>query len=140
MEGDNKASARHPALPYQGLSYADLREAHDRIYFGAWRGSSPTLLCLQEAYRQLGSFLDALEHTLGPDSPGRAKECLAKARETHHQANPKGSMDSTVLLAINNTLSYGHRVLDILLQEEGEAIHMSRDFAQYYDSTRAEDE
>ena len=25
---------------YRGLLYAHLREAHDRIYFGAWRGSS----------------------------------------------------------------------------------------------------
>lgn len=122
-----------PTLPYQGLSYPDLREAHDRIYFGAWRGTSPTLVCLQEAHRQLGSFLDALEHTLGPDSPGRAKECLAKAREAYRQADPEASTDSTILLAINNALSYGHRVLDILLREKGDPIHASREFAQYYD-------
>lgn len=139
MEGVDKASSRHPALPYQGLRYADLREAHDRIYFGAWRGTSPTLLCIQEAYRQLGSFLDALEQTLGPDSPGRAKECLAKARETHRQADPQASTDSTILLAINNTLSYGHRVLDILLREKGESIHMSRAFAGYYDAVGDDD-
>lgn len=140
MERDKKEGFDHPSPPYQGLSYPDLREVHDRIYFGAWRGSSPTLVCLQEAYRQLETFLDLLEHTLSPDSPGRAKECLAKAREMHGQATPETATDSTVLLAINNALSYGHRVLDILLREKGDPIHVSREFAQYYDRASDGDE
>lgn len=119
--------------------YPHLRRIHDRIYFGAWRGS-PSPTDLQEVYRQLGSFLDTLEQELYQDSPPRAKEYLVRARETYRQADPERIIDSTVLLAVNNTLSYGHRVLDILLQAKGESIHVSRDFAQYYDSTRAEDE
>jgi len=61
---------------YQGLLYPHLRQAHDRIYFGAWRGSSPSLADLKEAQRQLGCFLDGLERELqraGGDSPGRAR-------------------------------------------------------------------
>ena len=126
--------------PYQGLMYPHLREIHDRIYFGAWRGPSPTLSDLQDVTRQLGEFLDALEQELHQDSPGRAREYLARARETHRQVNLQASVDSTVLLAINNTLSYGHRVLDILLQGKGESIHTSRDFAHYYHFARVEDE
>lgn len=125
--------------PYKGLRYPELREAHDRIYFGRWRGSSPTLAHLLDAYRQLGGFLDALEQTLAPDNSGRARECLAKARETHRRANPETTTDSTVFTAINNTLSYGHRALDILLQEKGQPNHVTRDFAQYYDSTHDEE-
>lgn len=139
MARDKKRGSEHPAPPYQGLSYPDLREAHDRIYFGRWRGSSPTLAHLLDAYRQLGGFLDALEQTLAPDSSGRTKECLAKARETHRRANPETTTDSTVFMAINNTLSYGHRALDILLQEKGQPNHVTRDFAQYYDLVQDED-
>ncbi len=134
MERGLNRCSRHAGHPYQGLKFPELREAHDRIYFGPWRGSSATLLHLEEAYRQLESFLDALEQTLDPDSPERAKEYLAKAREVHRQATPEGSTGSTILLAINNAISYGHRVLDILLRETGDPIHVSRDFAPYYDS------
>lgn len=139
MEREDHGGVPHPPQPYQGLSLSHLRLAHDRIYFGAWRGSAPTLPDLQNVYLQLGRFLDLLEQELRPDSPGRAKEYLAKARVTHHQANPDSTAGSSVLLAINNTLSYGHRVMDILLQARGEPIHMSREFAQYYDVAR-EDE
>lgn len=140
MERRDEASARDAAPPYRGLSYPQLREAHDRIYFGAWRGSSPTLVCLQEAHRQLASFLDTLEQTLSPESPGRAREYLAKAREAYRQADPEASTDSTILLAINNALSYGHRVLDILLRDKGDSIHVSRDFAQFYDVVHGEED
>jgi len=139
MDRKGHVGSGRPRLPYLGLPYAHLREMHDRIYFGHWRGSSPTLAHLLDAYRQLGGFLDALEQTLAPDSSGRAKECLAKARETHRRANPETGTDSSVFMAINNTLSYGHRVLDILLQERGEPNHITRDFAQYYDLTQDED-
>jgi len=139
MERGNNVSSRHPPHRYDGLRYPDLRQAHDRIYFGPWRGSSPRFSDLQDAYRRLGGFLDALEQTLASDSSTRAKECLAKARETHRRANPETTIDSTVFMAINNTLSYGHRVLDILLQEKGEPNHITRDFAQYYDLTQDED-
>lgn len=125
---------RHPQpSPYEGLRYPELREAHDRIYFGGWRGSSPTLADLQNAGVQLARFLDNLEQALDRDGPEDAREYLAKAHEAYAQAEPSTSPGSATLLAINNALSYGHRVLDIMLRHQGDLNHASRDFALYYD-------
>lgn len=140
MGTNDDLSSRPPNPPYRDLSYPHLREAHDRIYFGAWRGSSPTMGDLRDVYRQLGNFLETLEQELRQDSPRRTREYLAKAREAHRQANPEVTTGSAVLLAINNALSYGHRVLDILLREKGEPNHRSRDFAQYYEFSLDEDQ
>ena len=77
---------------YRGLLYPDLREAHDRIYFGAWRGASPTLGDLVEARRQLESFLDALEKELQQASaPPGAREYQARAREAYRQVEPESA-------------------------------------------------
>jgi hypothetical protein len=119
---------------YRGLLYPHLREAHDRIYFGAWRGPSPTLTDLSEAHQQLGRFLDGLEQELHGTGPPGAREYLAKAREVHRLADPKGPDGAAVLMAINNALSYGHRVLDRLLRAQGEANHVSRAFARWYEA------
>jgi hypothetical protein len=120
---------------YRSLLYPHLREAHDRIYFGAWRGSSPTLVDLVEARRQLECFLGALEQELQQASPPGARECLAKARDAYRQVEPESDPGPAVLLAINNALSYGHRVLDRLLRAKGEGNHVSRAFARYYDAS-----
>ena len=125
---------------YRGLLYAHLREAHDRIYFGAWRGSSPTLGDLVEARRQLESFFGALEQELQQASPPGAREYLAKARETYRQVEPESAPGPAVLLAINNALSYGHRALDRLLRANGEGNHVSRAFAGYYEKSAFADE
>jgi hypothetical protein len=125
---------------YRGLQYPALREAHDRIYFGAWRGSSPTLGDLQEAHRRLGGFLDALERELQQASPAGTRDYLARAREAYRQAHPEAAAGPAILLAINNTLSYGHRVLDRLLRAKGEGNHVSRAFARYYDAAGAGEE
>jgi hypothetical protein len=126
---------------YRGLLYPHLREAHDRIYFGAWRGASPTLGDLVEARRQLESFLDALEKELQQASPPPgAREYQAKAREAYRQVEPESAPGPAVLLAINNALSYGHRVLDRLLRAKGEGNHVSRAFAVYYDASDVGDE
>lgn len=125
---------------YRNLLYPHLREVHDRIYFGAWRGSSPALVDLVEARRQLGDFLGALEQELQQARPPGAEECLAKAREVYRQVEPESSSGAAVLLAINNTLSYGHRVLDRLLRAKGEGNHVSRAFARYYDASGDGDE
>ena len=117
---------------YQGLLYPELREVHDRIYFGPWRGSSPTVADLQEAQRQLLRFLAGLERELQRGSPPATQEYLTKAREAYRQVDREDAPGSAVLLAINNALSYGHRVLDRLLRAQGEGNHVSRDFAAYY--------
>ena len=123
---------------YQGLHFPHLREAHDRIYFGAWRGPSPTPSDLREARQQLERFLDALEEELQGASPPGATEYLAKAREASRLADPEAFPGSAILLAINNGLSYGHRVLDRLLRAQGEANHVSRDFAPHYGASGGE--
>ena len=125
---------------YRGLLYPRLREAHDRIYFGAWRGSSPTLDDLVEARRQLVCFLDALELELTQASPPGGREHLAMARDAYRQVEPESAPGSVVLLAINNALSYGHRVLDRLLRANGQGNHVSRAFAEYYDASGDGDE
>lgn len=58
MQDDDAFDVRHaPSPPYHGLMYSHLREIHDRIYFGAWRGPSPTLSDLRGVTRQLGNSL-----------------------------------------------------------------------------------
>lgn len=42
--------------------------------------------------------------------------------------------------AMNAALSYGHRVLDLLLRARGEGNHVSRDFAGYHDLAEGGDE
>jgi hypothetical protein len=125
---------------YRGLLYPHLREAHDRIYFGPWRGSSPTASDLLEARRQLDHFLDALEQELQPAGPPGAMEYLARARDAYRQGEAESAPGPAVLLAINNALSYGHRVLDRLLRAKGEGNHVSRAFAGYYDGSVDGDE
>jgi hypothetical protein len=127
---------------YRGLLYPHLREAHDRIYFGAWRGSSPTVDDLLEARRRLEGFLDALEEELHRVSPPGAAEYLAKARDAYRQVEvtPEAAPGPAVLLAINNALSYGHRVLDRCLRAQGAGNHVSRAFAAFYDGSGAVDE
>jgi hypothetical protein len=125
---------------YRGLLYPHLRKAHDRIYFGAWRGSSPTVGDLVDARRQLECFLDALEQELQQASPPGTRECLVKAWDAYRQAEPESAPNPAVLLAINNALSYGHRVLDRLLRARGEGNHVSRAFAAYYDAPGDGDE
>ena len=125
---------------YRGLLYPRLREVHDRIYFGAWRGSSPTPGDLVEARRQLECFLDALEQELQQASPPGAREYLARARDAWRQVEPESAPGPAVLLAINNALSYGHRVLDRLLRARGEGNHVSRAFGEYYDGSGVGDD
>jgi hypothetical protein len=125
---------------YRDLLYSHLREAHDRIYFGAWRGSSPTASDLLKARRQVECFLDALEQELRQASPPGAREYLARAWDAYRQGEPESAPGPAVLLAINNALSYGHRVLDRLLRAKGEGNHVSRAFAEYYDGSVDGDE
>jgi len=125
---------------YQGFLYPHLREAHDRVFFGAWRGSSPTVADLKEAQGHLGRFLDGLGRELQQASPPGAQEYLAKAREAYRQVDPEAAAGPTVLLAINNALSYGHRVLDRLLRAQGQPNHASRAFAAHYDGAGDGDE
>ena len=116
--------------PYTELSFGWIREIHDQVYFGPWRGPSPTDDDLLQAHRQLSEFIEMLKAEAGTDPPPDQRDYLAKTlaafRDTQTQRG------SELFQALNNTLSYGHRLLNFLLRARGEANHVSRDFAQYH--------
>lgn len=116
--------------PYTGLGFGRIREIHDQVYFGRWRGPSPTDDDLLQAQHQLSEFIELLVAEAGPNPPADQRDYLAKTlaafRDTQTQRG------SELFQALNNTLSYGHRLLNFLLRAMGEPNHVSRDFAHYH--------
>lgn len=119
--------------PYAGLSYARIRELHDRIYFGRWRGVSGTDADLEQVWRQLQEYVGLLAAEVAPDAPSGQRDYLAKTKSALALSDPRAIRGSELFQAINATLSYGHSVLNLLLRAKGEASHISRDFAPYHD-------
>lgn len=119
--------------PYAGLTYPQIRELHDRIYFGKWRGATGTDDDLEKVWRQLKGYVKLLEAEVGPDAPSSQRDYLGKAKSALALSDPRTNRGSELFQAINATLSYGHSVLNLLLRSRGEANHVSRDFAPYYD-------
>jgi len=119
--------------PYAGLLYRHIRELHDRIYFGRWRGASGTDDDVEEVWQQLQIYVKMLEAEVGPDAPSDQRAYLGKAKSALVLSDPRTNRGSELFEAINATLSYGHSVLNLLLRSRGEANHVSRDFAPYYD-------
>ena len=126
--------------PYAGLSYPRIRELHDQIYFGKWRGVSGTDDGLDQVWQQLGEYVELLEAEVAPDAPSNQRDYLGKAKAALALSDPCTNRGSELFQAINATLSYGHSVLNLLLRSRGEANHVSRDFAPYYDFTCDADE
>lgn len=124
--------------PYTELSFGRLREVHDQIYFGRWRGGSATDGDLDEARRLLSDFVTLLVTETGgnvrADQGDYLERTLAAFRDSHTQRG------SELLLAINNALSYGHRLLNLLLRARGEPNHVSREFATYHEFSDDGDE
>lgn len=118
---------------YAGLLYPDIRELHDRIYFGRWRGASGTDDDLEKVWRQIQEYVNLLAAEVGPDAPSDQRDYLGKAKSALALSDPRASHGSELFQAINATLSYGHSVLNLLLRSRGQANHLSRDFAPYYD-------
>ena len=121
--------------PYAGLSYPRIRELHDQIYFGRWRGSTGTDNDLEKVWRQLQEYLKLLAAEVGHDAPSAQRDYLGKAKSALALSDPRTNRGSELFQAINSTLSYGHSVLNLLLRSRGEANHVSRDFALHYDFT-----
>ncbi len=119
--------------PYGGLSYPRIRELHDQIYFGKWRGASGTDDDLEEVWRQLQEYLKLLVAEVGSGAPSGQRDYLDKAKSALALSDPGTNHGSELFQAINATLSYGHSVLNLLLRSRGEVTHVSRDFAPYYD-------
>ena len=126
--------------PYAGLMYPHIRELHDQIYFGGWRGVSGTDGDLEQVWQQLQGYVKLLEAEVGPDAPSDQRDYLGKAKSALALSDPRTNHGSELFQAINATLSYGHSVLNLLLRSRGEASHVSRDFAPYYDSAGNADE
>ena len=126
--------------PYAGLRYPHIRELHDQIYFGGWRGASGTDDDLEKVWRQIQEYVNLLAAEVGPDAPSDQRDYLGKAKSALALSDPYTNPGSELFQAINATLSYGHSVLNLLLRSRGEASHVSRDFTPYYDSAGNADE
>lgn len=126
--------------PYAGLMYPHIRELHDKIYFGRWRGVSGTDKDLDHVWRQLQEYVQLLAAEVGPDAPLAQRDYLRKAAAALALSDPHANRGPELFQAINATLSYGHSVLNLLLRSVGEANHLSRDFAPYYDFALDADE
>jgi hypothetical protein len=126
--------------PYDGLQYPRIRELHDQIYFGKWRGASGTDRDLEKVWQQLQEYVTVLAAEMGPDAPSDQRDYLGKAKSALIRSDPRANHGSELFQAINAALSYGHSVLNLLLRSRGEANHVSRDFAPYYDFTCDADE
>ena len=126
--------------PYLGLAHAAIRELHDKIYFGRWRGVSGTDKDLDDVWRQLQAYIQLLAAEVGPDAPLAQRDYLGKAKAALALSDPRTNHGSALFQAINATLSYGHSVLNLLLRSVGETNHLSRNFAPYYDYALDADE
>ncbi|MGE5849025.1 MAG: hypothetical protein ACM362_02720 [Candidatus Methylomirabilota bacterium] len=123
--------------PYTELLFGRIREIHDRVYFGRWRDDA-TDHDLQVAKRHLAEFVDLLVRETGNNPPPDQHDYLDKTLAAFKDVQTR--QGSELLLAINNVLSYGHRLLNYLLRARGELNHVSRDFAKYHESLDEGDE
>lgn len=121
-----------PSPPYRGLLYAQLQEAHDRLYYGPWRSSSGSVRDLQRAYHQLGRYLEALEREMARTPAGEAQAYFEKAQAAYLRADPR-LYPGSAALNLDHTLSYAHRALDSLLRGQGTPGHDPMAFESYYD-------
>lgn len=123
-----------PGPPYRGLPFAHLREAHDRLYYGAWRSPAATPRDFQRAYRRLGRYLDALAQEIERSRSAEGRKSLEKAREMFARVDPELSTpDATVHL--DNTLSHAHKALNALLRQYRMPTHDPGAFGGFYDVT-----
>ena len=123
--------------PYTELLFGRIREIHDKVYFGRWRDGA-TDHDLQVAKRHLAEFVDHLVRETGNTPPPDQRDYLDKTLAAFKDVQTR--QGSELLLAINNVLSFGHRLLNFLLRARGEANHVSRDFAKYHESVDDGDE
>ncbi|MBI3084363.1 MAG: hypothetical protein HYY88_01300, partial [candidate division NC10 bacterium] len=121
-----------PSPPYRELPFANLREAHDRLYYGAWRGPNATDRDHQRAYYQLGRYLGVLADEVQRARSIEARTYLAKARVAYGKADPELHGEE-VLRHLDNALSYAHTALNALLRHSRAPNHDPRDFEAFYD-------
>jgi len=123
-----------PSPPYRGLPFAHLREAHDRLYYGAWRSPAATVLDLGRAYRQLGRYLDTLSREIERSRSAEGQKSLAKAQKVVPRTDSElSASDATV--SLDNALAHAHRTLNVLLHQYRMPTHDPETFAGFYDVT-----
>ncbi len=120
--------------PYRDLPFAHLREAHDRLYYGAWRSPAATPLDFRRAHRQLERYLRSLSQELSRSRSPEGQKALEKAYEAFARADPE-VLTSDPTVALDRTLSYAHRALNALLRQYRTPTHDPSPFAQFYDVT-----
>lgn len=119
--------------PYRGRVYAELRAAHDRIYFGKWRKMDATTTDIRRAYNQIGRHLKAIGDVLRTKDLPAAKRDFGKAIEAFRAGDPKGELPDS-LRFMDHALSYAHMVIDDLLHEEGLPSHDPMEFSRWYNA------
>lgn len=121
-----------PSPPYQGMAFAHLCEAHDRLYYGAWRNPTATPRDLERAYRQIGRYLEALALEIERSRVEEAKKALDKAQEAFARLDPALTATNATL-PLDNALSGAHRALNTLLRQYRMPTHDPVAFERYYD-------
>jgi hypothetical protein len=121
-----------PSPPYRDLEFAGLRESHDRLYYGAWRGPNATDRDHQRAYFQLGRYLGVLADEVQRARSVEARGYLTKARKAYTAADP-ATHGEAALRSLDNALSYAHSALSALLRHYRAPAHDPREFESFYD-------
>jgi hypothetical protein len=121
-----------PSPPYRELEFAHLREGHDRLYYGACRGPTPTEQDAKRAYLQMGRYLGALADEVQRARSIDARRYLGKARSAYAKADPVASGRET-LPSLDRAFSYAHSALNALLLHARASAHDPRDFESFYD-------
>ncbi len=121
-----------PSPPYRGLPFAHLMEAHDRLYYGAWRSPSGTERDCERAYRQIDRYLATLAHEIERSRSAEGREHLKKAEDALAGADPDMG-EATVIRGLDNALSYAHHALNALLRQYRMPIHDPSIFDVHYD-------
>ncbi len=123
-----------PGPPYRELPFAHLREAHDRLYYGAWRSPAATPRDFDRASRQITRHLDALSQEIERSRSLEGKKSLEKARQALGRTGPDASA-SDAALSLDNALSYAHHALNALLHQYRMPIHDPAAFGTFFDVT-----
>ncbi|MBI3079933.1 MAG: hypothetical protein HYY89_00815 [candidate division NC10 bacterium] len=122
-----------PSPPYRDdLPFARLREAHDQLFYGAWRGPSATVRDLERAHHQLGRYLGMLSTEVRRSRYTEAKTYLAKAMEAYGQVDAEACAEGT-LGHLDSALSCCHDALDYLLRHTRVPPHDPLAFEVFYD-------
>lgn len=129
--------AAAPSPPYRDLSFAGLREAHDRLYYGLWRRAAATDRDVQRACFQLGRYLGVLAQEVHRARSLEARSYLAKARAAYATADPR-VYGNAALLSLDKALSYAHSALNSLLFQYRAPCHDGRAFEACYEVVRGE--